>query len=172
MRAKVRERVEAAAFAVLAARGYHGATMLAVAQAAGASNATLYRGYGDKAGLFAALAARLAEELAAAVEGPLEPALVQVLRLLVSERAVAVQRAAAADASGRLGVVLEASGWAVAMARLRARAGGQGELLLRLVLGDWPLRRVMGMAEPSGAEVERRVAEALDLWLLTRQVAG
>ena len=172
MRAKVRERVEAAGFAVLAARGYHGASMLAVAQAAGASNATLYRGYGDKAGLFTALAARLAEELAAAVDGPLEAALVQVLRLLMSERAAVVQRAAAADGTGRLGAVLEAAGWAVALARLRARAGVQGELLMRLVLGDWPLRRVMGMAEPSEAEVERRVAEALDLWLLTRQVAG
>ena len=172
MREKVRERVEAAAFAVLAARGYHGTSMLAVAQAAGASNATVYRGYGDKAGLFAALAGQLAAELAAAVEGPLEAALVQVLRLLVSERAAVVQRAAASDGTGRLGAVLEAAGWAVALERLRARAGMQGELLLRLVLGDWPLRRVMGMAEPSGEAVERRVAEALDLWLLTRQVAG
>lgn len=172
MREKVRERVEAAAFAVLAARGYHGTSMLAVAQAAGASNATVYRGYGDKAGLFAALAGRLGAELAAAVEGPLEPALVRLVRLLLSERAVVLTRAAAADATGRLGAALEAAGWAGAEARLRARAGAQGALLMRLVLGDWPLRRVLGMAEPTGEAVESRVAEALDLWLLARRVAG
>ena len=49
------EAITKAAYAQLAKNGYDGTSMLSIAKAAKASNETLYRWYGDKQGLFAAM---------------------------------------------------------------------------------------------------------------------
>ena len=46
------EEIEAAAYRLLEERGFAGTGMQAIAQAAHASNETLYRWYGDKTGLY------------------------------------------------------------------------------------------------------------------------
>ena len=62
------DQIEQAAYTVLDAKGYGGASMLAIAKAAKASNETLYNWYGDKTGLFAALVRRNAAEVKALLE--------------------------------------------------------------------------------------------------------
>ena len=52
------EEIEAAAYRLLEERGFAGTGMQAIAQAAHASNETLYRWYGDKTGLYRALITR------------------------------------------------------------------------------------------------------------------
>ena len=83
--------------------------MLSIAKRARASNETLYRWYGNKQGLFKGLveanAAHVAALLEAAIEEGKDPTqtLVQVgpllIELVTSEKAVALNRAAAADAT-------------------------------------------------------------------------
>ncbi len=168
-----RAAIEAAALTVLEARGYAETSMLAVARAAKASNETLYNWYGDKLGLFRALVARNAGQVAEVIEGPLEAALGRLLTMLTSREAVVLNRAAAADASGVLGQALAEAGREAVMARLVERIGPEADLLLRLVIGDWQIRRLTGaMAEPAPEEIAARVAEALDLWLILKQARG
>ena len=50
--------IEAAAYALLEAKGFEGLSMQSVAKMAKASNETLYRWYGDKIGLFEARSSR------------------------------------------------------------------------------------------------------------------
>ena len=84
-----------------------------------------------------------------------------------------LNRAAAADASGVLGQALAEAGREAVMARLVERIGPEADLLLRLVIGDWQIRRLTGaMAEPAPEEIAARVAEALDLWLILKQARG
>ena len=105
-----RQQIEDAAYAVLEAKGYGGTSILGIAKQARASNETLYNWYGDKQGLFQALVTRNAEEVkehleteletdheALSILGTLRP---KLLTLLTGDRAVALNRAAAADSSG------------------------------------------------------------------------
>jgi len=187
-----RAEIERAAYSVLAEKGYAGTSMLAVAKAAKASNETLYRWYGDKNGLFAALIARNAEAakdvLAAALQEGGDP--VQTLRqlaplllgTLTSDRAVALNRAAAADASGVLGAAIADGGRdtvAPMITALISQAIEQGQITapsaiiatewyIALVIGDAQIRRVIGaVPEPSSAHIatlaETRVAAFLKL---------
>ena len=170
------EQIEAAAYAVLEARGYGGTSMAAIARQARASNETLYNWYGDKTGLFQALVTRNAAEVKAHLETELEtdhdamsilatlgP---KLLDLLTGDRAVALNRAAAADSSGELGATLSRSGREAVFPLLeqvlmRARDEGQlsfantGEavgLYLDLLIGDQQIRRVIGrLPRPSAA---------------------
>lgn len=178
-----REAIEAAAYAVLAERGYRRTSMLAVATAAGASNQTLYRWYGGKQGLFAALIARNADEAMAALAGA--PAADRdarmvafgraLLRMLTGDRAVALNRAAAADAdeTGELGRALAASGrervLPALVAQLRearpdvAEAGldALAELYVSLLVGDLQIRRATGaLGAVEEATVDRRARRA------------
>ena len=106
-----RAAIEAAAYDVLQDKGYSGASMLAIARAAKSSNQTLYKWYGDKKGLFSALIAANAEEVRALLaeekdndpQKTLERLGPSLYRLLTSDRAIALNRAAAADPSGELG---------------------------------------------------------------------
>jgi len=117
-----REQIIEAAYAILAEKGYGGTSMLAVAKRANASNESLYNWFGCKQGLFtamveqnaAAAAAILKDHLAggsdfSAAFARLGPTL---LRLVTSERAVALNRAVAADATktGVLGATIASSG--------------------------------------------------------------
>ena len=183
-----RREIQAAAYEVLAEKGYAGASMLSIAKRAGASNETLYRWYGSKQALFQALveenargvsdllrqsmdADRPALETLAAV-GPV------LLTLLVGDRAVALNRAAAADVAdgGELGRTLARSGREavvplLAMTFERARDAGDlafsstrevVERYLGLLISDLQVRRVIGAIEAPGAEeIEARATAAL-----------
>ncbi|UYV37923.1 TetR/AcrR family transcriptional regulator [Rhodobacteraceae bacterium D3-12] len=195
-REKRAEEIEAAAYAVLEAKGYAGLSMLAVARAAKASNETLYRWYGDKLGLFEALIARNTEVVEEALErGRDADALLELERLgpvllgmVLGPRAVALNRAAAADDSGKLGRALGRIGretvgpWVVGI-MARAIAAGQlgggsssagaqdsaqdsaeemAEVWFALLIGDTQVRRVTGaMDAPDEDWIAARAEAAL-----------
>ncbi|MCF3595170.1 TetR/AcrR family transcriptional regulator [Rhodobacteraceae bacterium LMO-12] len=184
-REKRAEEIEAAAYGVLEAKGFGGLSMLAVARAAKASNETLYRWYGDKQGLFAALIARNTDVVRAALErvggggdamadlsrvGPI------LLSMLLGPRAVALNRAAAADGSGALGRALGRAGRDVVgpwIAGVMARAieagqlggaepGEMAEVWFALLIGDAQIRRVTGaMGMPGPEEIAARSEAAM-----------
>ena len=184
------EKIEAAAYAVLEAKGYAGTSMLAIARAARASNETLYNWYGDKTGLFKALVVRNAEEVRTLLQegldsdaSPLEILQAlgpRLLELLVSPRAIQLNRAAAADPTGELGAVIsergrEAVGPLIGAVMERARQAGAlsfedtGEavgLYLNLLVGDLQIRRVIGREPPLGQDaIDRRAARAYERFL-------
>lgn len=175
--------IEEAAYRVLDDKGYAGLTVLAVAKAAKASNETLYRWYGDRTGLFAALITRNTETVRAALEetrdddplaelSRLGPAL---LGMLTGPRAVALNRAAAADKSGTLGKTLGQAGrnrvypWiaatidrAIAAGHLSGATDDITDTYLSLLIGDWQVRRVTGAMPPPAPEaVVKRAERAL-----------
>ncbi|MTI02984.1 TetR/AcrR family transcriptional regulator [Roseibium sp. RKSG952] len=181
------QQIEAAAYEVLEAKGYGGTSMLGIAKQARASNETLYNWYGDKQGLFQALVTRNAEEVKTHLESELETghdALSiletfgpKLLNLLTGERAVALNRAAAADSSGELGATLSKAGREAVIPLLeqvlvRARDEGQlnfdntGEavgLYLDLLIGDQQIRRVIGrLPIPSASVCEDRAQRAVN----------
>lgn len=185
-----RQAIEDAAYEVLLEDGYKAASVLAIAKRAKASNETLYRWYGNKQGLFAALVERNAEAARVfldkalaedrsplAVLEALGPVL---LSLVTSERAVALNRAAAGDVhdTGTLGRALAEGGREALVPRiatLLARASQAGELsvgdadeaadvYISLLLGDVQIRRAIGALDGLCAtEVEKRAARALKL---------
>ena len=187
-----RAEIERAAYAVLAEKGYAGTSMLAVAKSAKASNETLYRWYGDKTGLFAALVARNAEtakmSLQVALRDDDNPVTTLrrlapiLLGALTSERVVALNRAAAADDSGTLGQAIAAGGRdtvapmigaVIEQAILKGQIAAPSariatEWYIALVIGDAQIRRVIGaVPEPSQAHIatlaDTRVAAFLKL---------
>lgn len=180
------DEIERAAYAVLEEKGYAGASMLAIARKARASNETLYNWYGDKIGLFRALVQRNASEVKALLEDevsaggdPIE-ALARVgpvlIGLVTSARAVALNRAAAADPSGELGRAIASEGRNT-IAPLIAEVleigrtnglfrfddlDGAVETYLGLLIGDLQIRRVVGrVPQPSADAIEERATRAL-----------
>lgn len=182
------QQIEDAAYAVLEAKGYGGTSMLGIAKKARASNETLYNWYGDKQGLFQALVTRNAQEVkehletelesdhdAMSILGTLGP---KLLTLLTGDRAVALNRAAAADSSGELGATLSKAGREAVFPLLervlqRAREEGAlkfeqtGEavaLYLDLLVGDQQIRRVIGrLPQPSRTYCQERSERAVRL---------
>ncbi len=182
------QQIEDAAYAVLEAKGYGGTSMLGIAKHARASNETLYNWYGDKQGLFQALVTRNAQEVkehletelesdhdAMSILGTLGP---KLLTLLTGDRAVALNRAAAADSSGELGATLSKAGREAVFPLLervlqRAREEGAlkfeqtGEavaLYLDLLVGDQQIRRVIGrLPQPSKTYCQERSERAVRL---------
>lgn len=180
------KQIETAAYEVLEAKGYGGTSMLGIAKKARASNETLYNWYGDKQGLFQALVTRNAEEVkghleaelqtdndALSILGTLGP---KLLELLTGDRAVALNRAAAADSSGELGATLSWAGREAVLplleqVLLRARneghlsfeqSGAAVSLYLDLLIGDQQIRRVIGrLPRPSKAFCKERSERAL-----------
>lgn len=186
-RSRRQTEIEAAAYAVLEEKGYAGTSMLAIAKRARASNETLYNWYGDKQGLFRALVERNAEEVKRHLEEELQTdhgALSilatlgpKLLVLLTGDRAVALNRAAAADSSGELGETLSKAGREAVFPLLeavflRARSEGQlafgetGEavaLFLDLLIGDQQIRRVIGrLPAPTMEDCEARAVRAVE----------
>ncbi|MGP6087716.1 TetR/AcrR family transcriptional regulator [Antarctobacter jejuensis] len=180
------QQIEKAAYDLLESKGYAGTSMLGIARRARASNETLYNWYGDKQGLFRALVTRNAAEVKAHLEAELETdhdALSilsslgpKLLGLLTGDRAVALNRAAAADSSGELGAALSQAGRDAVFPLLvqvlqRARDEGQlsfqdpGEavgLYLDLLVGDLQIRRVIGrMPTPSDVFCRERADRAV-----------
>ena len=170
------EEIEAAAYALLEKTGYAGTSMQGIARMAKASNETLYNWYGDKHGLFKALVARNAAEVKALLEQELsakrDPLVIlahlgpKLLTLLLGDRAIALNRAAAADASGALGAALAEAGRGSVLPLLlqvleRAKSAGQltfehspqaAILYLDLLVGDLQIRRVIGTVPAPTAE--------------------
>jgi len=184
------QAIHAAAYALVAERGYGSTSMLAVAKEANASNETLYRWYGDKSGLFRSMvdanAAATRDALASAVAGNSAP--VQALRavapvllaMVLGEKAIALNRAAAADPTGELGEAIAQGGRdtvlpmvvdlvdrAIAEGVLKAGPAGEAaEWFLALLIGDQQIRRVIGrMPEPTVADVSRRAQAACDAFV-------
>lgn len=180
------KQIEAAAYEILEAKGYGDTSMLGIAKQARASNETLYNWYGDKQGLFQALVSRNAEEVKQHLEEELKTdhdALLiletlgpKLLDLLTGDRAVALNRAAAADSSGELGATLSKAGREAVFplleqVLLRARAEGQLDfghtaeavgLFLDLLIGDQQIRRVIGrLPSPSKAYCKERARRAV-----------
>ncbi|MEM9247151.1 MAG: TetR/AcrR family transcriptional regulator [Pseudomonadota bacterium] len=185
-RSKRQEEIEAAAYDVLQAKGYAGASMLAIAKRARASNETLYNWYGDKRGLFQSLVVRNAAEVKRHLEAELDTdhdalSILSTLgpklfALLTGDRAIALNRAAAADSTGELGATLAKSGRAAIfplLARVMERARDDGQLAfarteeavglyLDLLIGDLQIRRVIGsLAQPPAADGARKSDQAL-----------
>ncbi|KIN76451.1 TetR/AcrR family transcriptional regulator [Sulfitobacter mediterraneus] len=181
-----RRQIEAAAYDLLVQYGYDGTSMLAVAKAAKASNETMYRWYGDKNGLFESMvranAAEVRDALHALIEDGLPP--LEILRrlapvlldMLLGEKAIALNRAAAADASGALGRVIAACGReevlplikevlvaAIQQGALRPPAQGEiGSLFMHLLVGDQQMRRAIGvLPAPSAAEITLQADQAV-----------
>ncbi len=177
--------IECAAYAVLEEKGFEGASMLTIARAAKASNETLYNWYGDKVGLFRTLVERNAEAVKGLLEShladdapPLETLAAlgpELLALLTGPRAVALNRAAAADRTGVLGAALAEIGRGTVAPLIgavleRARTAGvlafdetgaAVELYLGLLVGDLQIRRVIGTEPaPSAAVITARSTRA------------
>lgn len=192
--AERRRRIEAAAFAVLAEKGYRAASMLQIAKRAKASNQTLYAWYGGKAELFESLI----ERDGAAVKGMLgeaagggETAPLAALEALgplllaftAGDKAVVMNRAAIADAgeTGVLGAAIDRVARLPMLALiegLMARAAASGplradtdpaeaaEVYVALLFGEVPMRQAMGRLAPlTEAERQARAGRALALLL-------
>ena len=178
-------QIEDAAYHVLDQKGFEGLSMQTVARAAKASNETLYRWYGDKTGLLEALVRRNSDHVRDALSeagtkdafddlrsvGPV------LLTMLLGPRAVALNRAAAADPTGPLGRALAREGRDAIAPRIvsvmqRAidqslLAGGtaqdMAETWFSLLIGDLQVRRVTGaLSEPHADYIAQRAAQALD----------
>lgn len=179
-------RIEEAAYKVLEEKGFKGASMLAVARAAKASNETLYNWYGDKVGLFSALVQRNTALVLAGLTAvrskdsrgaeALEAVSQELLEMVTGARAVALNRAAAADMTGTLGKAVAAGGRDVVAPLLAELIGeaqadgaiGQGdtreitETYVALLLGDIQIRRAIGVASPlTKKEATARVLRAV-----------
>ncbi|MGI9513434.1 MAG: TetR/AcrR family transcriptional regulator [Anderseniella sp.] len=191
-----KERIEQAALELLAQKGYLATSMLSVAKRARASNETLYNWYGNKQGLFRSLVEANAGEVRALLENDLArdrppEATLQalgplLLGLLVSDKAITLNRAAAADPSGELARELTQAGRGtvaplIADVFIKARDAGllQFEdaaravgLYLDLLVGDLQIRRVLG-AVPAlkQPQIDRRAQAALDNLKLLLKVA-
>ena len=185
-----RRSIEEAAYELIDEKGYDNISMLAIAKRAKASNETLYRWYGDKKGLFQAMVIRNADEVYASLVEDLdrqrdpmqilEDISLKLLRLLSSDRAIALNRAAAADASGELGIALSKVGRERVLpliSKVLGQIKDQGtfsdlsldevtRLYMSLLIGDLQIRRAIGvMPAPNEAELKTTTRKALDYLL-------
>ncbi len=185
-KAERQREIEAVAYRLIRDHGYGGVSMLAIAKEAKASNETLYRWYGSKRGLLAAMVERnaqaTADALQAAIEDggdtitTLEHIAPILLSMLLGEKAILLNRTAASDETGELGATIGQAGRSAVfplVETLIARGMANGgldapsarvatEWFLCLLIGDQQIRRVIGTLEqPSDAEVAARAASAL-----------
>ncbi|MFN7003853.1 MAG: TetR/AcrR family transcriptional regulator [Roseinatronobacter sp.] len=187
-----RERLErhgaitCAAYELLAEHGYAGTSMLRIAKAAKASNETLYRWYGNKEGLFRTMVEDNAAEtrsllLRALTQGDdprntLERVALVFLGMLLGDRAILLNRAAAADPTGELGAAISAGGRGQVMPLLtqmmgRVCAGSDIQpaeatrLFISLLVEDLQIRRIVhNCPAPSQAEIEGRCARSIPVF--------
>ncbi|MBB2905381.1 AcrR family transcriptional regulator [Rhizobium sp. RAS22] len=180
-----REIVEHA-FAMLARDGYAAFSMQALAKVSRSSKETLYGWFGGKAGLYEAMveenAARLVLPSAEAADGVRELSRfgAELLSMLLAERAVLLNRVAAAEAGGdaTLGAFLAEKGRDHVMPKLAAyfqALANQGvmgiaaaeepaEIWLSLLAGDLQIRRATGaIGLPTQEEIDARSARAAQL---------
>lgn len=181
-----RREIEAATLGLLIERGVAGTTMQAIAKEANASIETLYKWYGDRAGLIRAMVISNTAELRSKLDEngeipgtpiqKLEWLAPRLLTLVVSDRLVALNRVAAGDEElGR--IIAEAGRDTVAplIVRVFSEAAQVGDLeipspelatdiFLGLLIGDLQIRRVVGRLPLLPAEeVDARVGRSLDI---------
>lgn len=177
-----REIVEHA-FAMLAQDGYAAFSMQALAKVSRSSKETLYGWFGGKAGLYEAMVAENAAKLvlpsAEAADGVSELSRfgADLLSVLLGERAVLLNRVAAAEAGGEaaLGEFLAAKGRGHVMPKLAAyfeslekrgvicvdASEEPAEIWLSLLVGDLQVRRATGaIGLPAETEIRARSARA------------
>jgi AcrR family transcriptional regulator len=183
------EQIARAAYALLEDRGYAGVSMLSIAKAAKASNETLYRWYGDKAGLFLALVRRNAETAQALLDATQDDDSIEdvlrtlgpvLLEIVTGPRAVALNRAAAADPSGALGRAIAEGGREAVLPKLckvfenaiekheikAVPAKVAAADYISLLIGDMQIRRVIGVLDNLGkTERAERSERAMSLFL-------
>lgn len=182
-----RRLIEEAAYELIDEKGYDNISMLAIAKRAKASNETLYRWYGDKKGLFQAMVIRNADDVYESLlqdldrqRDPmqiLEDISLKLLRLLTSDRAIALNRAAAADPSGELGKALSQVGRERVLpliSKVLGQIKDKGtfsdlsleevtRLYMSLLIGDLQIRRAIGgMPAPNETELKTTTRKALD----------
>lgn len=175
--------IESVAYELLAQLGYENISMLKVAKAAKASNETLYNWYGDKKGLFAAMIRKNASHTMNAIEQSIQDkadaetalrdAAKTLLTMLTSDNAIALNRAAAGDPTGELGKTLNQEGRETVAPKFlslmegvapQASAEKALQVFLSQLIGDWQIRRVIGvMPAPSTSEIIARVEDAINL---------
>ena len=191
---KRQAQIEQAAYDVLKESGYGGTSMLKIARRAKASNETLYRWYEDKVGLFRALVAKNAQVVREPLEAQLnanedaEKVLKTIspilLGLLLSDQAIALNQAAAADPSGELGTAIADAGRKQILPLIcqifdRAKADPNwildkseeaAELYITLLVGDLQIRRAIGqIPSPDEAFIKARADKALTLFFKLAQ---
>ena len=191
--AERREELLKVTLAVLAERGYRGASMREIAKRARASKETLYAWFGDKRGLFEELVrwqaegvdAALAPSLERDAENPSEVLrgfAVELQRLLLGDRAVVINRAAISEAptdptfaralaaKGRDSIVPKLEQY---LEEQRERellefesAGSAVDALIGLVIGDQQVRRLLGVLPmPGPGRIEARAEWAVGEFL-------
>lgn len=187
-----RDEIMDRAVEVLAERGYRDTSMLEVARRTAASKQTLYAWFGDKQGLFAAIIRRnaqgvqqgLEEQLdsSATTESVLEAFGEALLTLLLGDGAIAINRAAIAEARSdpSLAHTLASAGRKATLPVFidfleQCQACGDlvldspseaAEDFLGLLLGDLQTRRLLGvLPAPSRVEIEARADRATRLFL-------
>ena len=188
-----RRLIEEAAYEILAERGYRSSSMLLIAKKARASNETLYRWYGSKQGLFTALVEENTRVIKAGLEACLEENSdpIQTLRkfgpallgLVTSPRAIALNRAAAAEAESnepgeKLGDVIAAAGRETISPLIERIFQAATELghwppesaydasqtYVSLLISDLQIRRAIGVQDAlSEQQCEARAEHALQL---------
>ncbi len=187
-----RQQIQAAAYELLEDKGYKATSMLAIAKQAKASNETLYAWYGSKQNLFRALITDNAAEVTATIkqaltqETDLKKALNRIgpllLTLVLSDKAIALNRAAAADANETkvLGETLASAGKNAVQPLIQelfeqARARQTidfddkeqiSNVYLSLLIGDLQIRRVTGaIPKVTKAQINGRSSQAVTLLL-------
>jgi AcrR family transcriptional regulator len=187
-----RERIEKAAYDVLAETGYKGASLLLIAQRASVSNETLYRWYGNKQGLFKTLVEANACEAKALLEAGVSdnsnPIVTLsklgslLLTIVTGNKAIMLNRAAAADVSDTttLGKTIASAGResiSPLVRRLLDQALQLGKIqcddtteatatYFNLLIGDLQIRRVIGVLGPlTKADILTRSDRAMQHFL-------
>ena len=177
---------------LLAQRGYRDTTMLEVARRSSASKETLYAWFGNKTGLFQAVIEHNAERFLQALHGHLDrdatvdAALTGFGRTmaahLLSDNAVAIQRAAISEASSDPSLANSLSGLVgepihAAFVRYLVQCHARGLLhvedpdeaadaFVGLLLGDALTQRLMGVLDaPCERDIEVRAARATGRFL-------
>lgn len=186
-----RSEIEAAAFEVLAEKGYRSTSMLQIAKRAQASNETLYAWYGNKQGLFR----RIIEENGRAVRVLLEDALnahenplrtletlgPALLRFTADRKAIIMNRAAVCDATetGVLAKAIDEVARGVVyplivslmerlgdagMFELDVEASDAADSYVALLFGETQLRQALGTIDPlDDQQIDRRATRAFTL---------
>ena len=172
-----RDEILDVAVALLAERGYRDASMIEIARHASASKETLYAWFGDKRGLFESVIRRNAASVQEVLDKHLEADAAKaspdraladfgtaLLTLLLGESAVAINRAAISEApsDSSLAKILASAGRDATLPRflrvltVHAERGAldiekpeeAAEAFLGLLLGDYQVRRLLGLIKP------------------------
>jgi len=188
-----RQQVLAAANQLIVEGGLARFSMLALAQRLGMSKETLYAWFGNKAALLTELIEGNAGEMLGVLQRSrgeafdakelrfrLEAFCAALLRLLCSDRSVAINRGAVHLAeTGDIGSTLRRHGRdavvkalaallrrAKARELLRSAGPTEAEVLAALALRDWQIERLLGrMGQPSAQRIAARSREAVELFL-------